>query len=93
MWDSQQQGSYSLLWNAVRLYSDKGYAPDRRLDINAWINLGDPKGIEQQQNQHLMTNKIISTELPKVNEKIIGTKFVGSITRVNMVIYFLTLEI
>uniref|UniRef100_A0A914MRZ1 Uncharacterized protein n=1 Tax=Meloidogyne incognita TaxID=6306 RepID=A0A914MRZ1_MELIC len=84
MWDSQQQGSYSLLWNAVRLYSDKGYAPHRRLDINAWINLGDPKGIEQQQNHHLMTNKIISTDLPKGNERVIGTKFVGSITRVNM---------
>jgi hypothetical protein len=74
MWDSQQKGSYSLLWNAVRLYSDKGYASEKNLEFNGWINLGNPKGIEQQQK----INKIINED----NE--IDSKFIGSITRVNM---------
>lgn len=27
------EGSYSLIWNAVRLYSDHGYAKNKQLDI------------------------------------------------------------
>jgi hypothetical protein len=27
------EGAYSLIWNAVRLYSDNGYAKNKQLDI------------------------------------------------------------
>lgn len=36
------EGAYSLVWNAVRLYADKGYGKKKTVDINAWINLGHP---------------------------------------------------
>jgi hypothetical protein len=35
-------GAYSLVWNAVRLYADRGYGKKKHLDINAWISLGHP---------------------------------------------------
>lgn len=32
-WDSQNGGEYSLVWNSVRLYADKGYGEGRELKI------------------------------------------------------------
>uniref|UniRef100_A0A914YVY8 Sushi, von Willebrand factor type A, EGF and pentraxin domain-containing protein 1 n=1 Tax=Panagrolaimus superbus TaxID=310955 RepID=A0A914YVY8_9BILA len=40
-WTSHE-GAYSLIWNAVRLYADKGYGKNKQLDINAWVSLGHP---------------------------------------------------
>ncbi|KAL3983031.1 EGF-like domain family protein [Acanthocheilonema viteae] len=40
-WQSAD-GSYSLIWNAVRIYADIGYGTGKTLDINAWISLGEP---------------------------------------------------
>lgn len=31
-WTSHE-GAYSLIWNAVRLYADKGYGKNKQLDI------------------------------------------------------------
>ncbi|VDD92750.1 unnamed protein product, partial [Enterobius vermicularis] len=46
-WKSEN-GAYSLIWNAVRIYADVGYGTNKMIDINAWVSLGeainDPPG-------------------------------------------------
>ncbi|KAI1733257.1 EGF-like domain-containing protein [Ditylenchus destructor] len=70
---SSHLGQYSLVWNAVRLFSDKGYAPDNQLNMNAFINLGD--AIATAANGSTTATSSLSS---------LDAKFVGSITRVNM---------
>uniref|UniRef100_A0A915IUL4 Sushi, von Willebrand factor type A, EGF and pentraxin domain-containing protein 1 n=1 Tax=Romanomermis culicivorax TaxID=13658 RepID=A0A915IUL4_ROMCU len=41
VWRSQD-GSYSMIWNAVRLWTGTGYGTGLILDINAWVTLGYP---------------------------------------------------
>jgi hypothetical protein len=83
-WSGQQGGAYSLVWNAVRLYADKGYGQGRQLDLNAWVNLGDPPPPATEGNDN---NNNIDEEETTATAAALATaaKFVGSITRVNMV--------
>lgn len=32
-WDSNNEGEYSLIWNSVRIFIDKGYGNNRQLNI------------------------------------------------------------
>ncbi|KAL3108453.1 hypothetical protein niasHT_015375 [Heterodera trifolii] len=74
-WNSQQ-GAYSLIWNAIRLYVGEGYGRGKLLDINAWVSLGD---------------QLLDEVLPIADKKAAtntvaapATKFKGWITRLNM---------
>ncbi|KAK0398751.1 hypothetical protein QR680_002734 [Steinernema hermaphroditum] len=40
-WNSRG-GTYSVIWNSIRIYVDKGYGNGKTIDINAWIALGHP---------------------------------------------------
>jgi len=65
-----QQGAYSLVWNAVRLYADKGYGQGRQLEMQAWVTLGDAVPKVDKEKEMAVGN---------------AARFVGSITRVNLV--------
>ncbi|CAJ0918182.1 unnamed protein product, partial [Mesorhabditis belari] len=41
-WNSDK-GAYSLLWNAVSVYSDKGYGIGKTLKANLFVTLGEPR--------------------------------------------------
>ena len=62
-------GQYSLLWNAVRLYADKGYGGnENKLEWNAWVNLGEPNSAEGNgpNNQQQFVGSITRVNMVKI---------------------------
>uniref|UniRef100_A0A7E4V9G4 Protein crumbs n=1 Tax=Panagrellus redivivus TaxID=6233 RepID=A0A7E4V9G4_PANRE len=90
-WTSRE-GSYSLIWNAVRLYADKGYGKNKQIDVNAWVSLGhplgasdmDPKFVGSVTRVNMWTHVLdFSTEIPELVHKCQGpqTLFNGLVLR------------
>ncbi|CAI4229466.1 unnamed protein product [Auanema sp. JU1783] len=62
MWSSHH-GSYSLIWNSIRLFDDSGYGVGKQLNINAIISLGsDMTPLEGSITRVHMWDRVISFE-------------------------------
>lgn len=64
---SSDKGAYSLVWNAVRLFDDKGYGAGKELSLNVLVQLGHGSSpfVGYVSRLHLWNRKIdFETEIP-----------------------------
>uniref|UniRef100_A0AC35U7X4 Sushi, von Willebrand factor type A, EGF and pentraxin domain-containing protein 1 n=1 Tax=Rhabditophanes sp. KR3021 TaxID=114890 RepID=A0AC35U7X4_9BILA len=44
IWNGREEfGSYSLIWNSIRIVHDQGYGLNKNVAVNAWVQLGSNK--------------------------------------------------